>query len=146
MKKIILLLLVVFTFSEVHSAVIKSGDEDQLSSLLDSFSVSMVNKDKIWMGANISDACLMYDPSGITLDKPGIIKTFSEGIYNISKASVSNKVFKVAGADANGSAEFIVEGIGNINGDSFSLNGNYKFSVKFRKSDKGWQISEVLIN
>lgn len=86
MKKSILLLLIAFIFSLVYaSAPVKISDEDQLSSLLDSFSVSMVKKDKIWMGANIADACLLYDPSGITLDKPGIIKTFSEGYITLAK-------------------------------------------------------------
>lgn len=146
MKKIILLLFVAFTFSEAHSTVIKSGDEDQLSSLLDSFSVAMVKKDKVWMAANLSGDCKMYEPTGNTLDRTGIIKTFTEGIYNVSKSSAIKKVFKIDGANAGGSADFNVEGTGNINGNIMDIAGTYLFNLKFKKSDNGWQISEITIN
>lgn len=135
-----------FTLSEVQASPVKINDEDILSSLLDSFSVALVKKDKVWMGANIAEACKMYDPSGAVLSKTAIIKTFSEGIYDISKSSVSNKAFIVNGTNADGSADFSVEGIGKVNGDSIDLTGMYKFSLKFSKSDKGWQIAEITVN
>ena len=135
-----------FTFSEAHSTIIKSDDEDQLSSLLDSFSVAMVKKDKAWMAANLSEGCKMYEPAGNTLDRTGIIKTFTEGIYNLSKSSAIKKVFKIDGADAEGSADFNVEGTGNINGNMMDIAGTYRFNLKFKKSDNGWQISEITIN
>lgn len=145
MRKFILLLFIAFTFSEVQAAPDKFSDEAQLSSLLDSFSVAIVKKDKAWMSANIADTCMMYNPSGTPLDKAAIIKVFTEGIYNISKSSVNKKAFKVDGAGAGGSADFIVEGIGKINGDSVDISGTYQFSLKFKKADKGWQISEIVI-
>ncbi len=146
MKKIILLLFVAFAFSEAHPTVIQSGDEDQLSSLLDSFSVAMVKKDKAWMAVNLSGDCKMYEPAGNTLDRAGIIRTFTEGIYNVSKSSALKKVFKIDGADAYGSADFNVEGTGNVNGNMMDIAGTYLFNLKFKKSDNGWQISEISIN
>lgn len=146
MKKLILLLFVAFTFTEAHSALIRSGDEDQLSSLLDSFSVSMVKKDKAWMSLNLSESCKMYEPAGNILDKTGIIKIFTEGVYNISRSSAINKAFKIDGSDAGGSADFNVEGTGNINGSTMDIAGTYRFDLKFKKSDSGWQISEISIN
>lgn len=145
MKKFILLLFVAFTFSEVHSANLKFDGEDQLSSLLDSFSVAMVKKNKAWMGANLTDACVMYDPTGATLNKAAIIKIFTEGVYNISKSSTNNKTFKLEGIGATGLATFDVEGTAIINGESNDISGSYKFSIKFKKTDKGWQISEIAI-
>lgn len=146
LRKIILLLFVAFTFSEAHSNVIKSGDEDLLSSLIDSFSVAMVKKDKAWMSANLTGGCKMFEPTGNVLDRTGIIRTFTEGIYNVSKSSAVKKVFKIDGADAGGSADFNVEGTGNINGNMMDIAGTYLFNLKFKKSDSGWQISEIMIN
>lgn len=145
MKKFILLLFVAFTFSEVHSANLKFTGEDQLSSLLDSFSVAMVKKNKAWIGTNLTDSCVMYDPTGATLNKAAIIKIFTGGVYNISKSAVNNKVFKLEGMDASGSAIFNVEGTANINGGSSDLSGGYKLSVKFKKTDKGWKISGISV-
>ena len=49
------MLFVAFTLSEAHSAVIKTGDEDQLKGLLDSFAVAIVKKDKAWIVSNLID-------------------------------------------------------------------------------------------
>lgn len=145
MKKIVLLLILAFSLSEAHSAILKVSDEDQLSGLLDSFSVAMVKKNKAWMLANLTESCIMHEPGGNTLDKTGIIRTFTEGVYNIDQSIAGNKAFKVDGFDAGGSADFSVEGVGNINGNTVDINGTYRFTMKFRKSDKGWQISEMII-
>ena len=88
----------------------------------------------------------MYEPAGNTLDRAGIIRTFTEGIYNVSKSSALKKVFKIDGADAYGSADFNVEGTGNVNGNMMDIAGTYLFNLKFKKSDNGWQISEISIN
>jgi hypothetical protein len=45
LKKFLLILFVAFSLSEVHAAA-KTGDEDQLKSLVDSFAIAIVKKDK----------------------------------------------------------------------------------------------------
>ena len=85
MKKLLILLFVAFSFTEARSTQLSVGDEDQLSSLIDSFSVAIVKKDKVWMLSHLSDACKMYEPTGNTLNRAGIIRTFTEVVYNISK-------------------------------------------------------------
>lgn len=146
MKKFLLVLFVAFSLSEVHAAAAKTGDEDQLKSLVDSFAIAIVKKDKAWIVSNLSETCKMYEPSGNTLDRAGIVYTFTEGIYDISKSAALNKAFKVDGIAAGGSADFDVEGVGNINGNRVDIAGSYRFNLKFIKSDKGWMISEVIIN
>jgi hypothetical protein len=146
MKKILVLLFVVFSFTEAHSAQISSGDEDQLSSLIDSFSVAIVKKDKAWMLTNLSEACKMYEPTGTTLNRAGIIMTFTQGVYNISKSAAVNRTYKIDGADAGASADFNVEGVGKVNGGEMDITGSYRFNLKFKKSVSGWQISEIVIN
>jgi hypothetical protein len=145
-KKLLILLFVAFSFTEVRSAQFTSGDEDQLNSLIDSFSVAIVKKDKAWMLSHLSDVCKMYEPTGNTLNRAGIIMTFTEGVYNISKSDVVNRTFKINGADAGASADFNVEGVGKVNGGEMDITGSYRFSLKFKKSDGGWQISEIVIN
>lgn len=145
MKKLILLFFIAFTLTDVYSARIVAGDEELLAGLVDSFAVAMVKKDKVWMANNLSDACKMYDPSGAALDKASTIKTFTEGIYDIKKSASSNKSFMVNGSDAGGSTDYTVEGTGLINGNTMDITGTYKFSLKFKKAAKGWQISEILI-
>ena len=54
-----------FSLSEVHAAVAKTGDEDQLKSLVDSFAVAIVKKDKVWIVSNLSETCKMYEPTVI---------------------------------------------------------------------------------
>jgi hypothetical protein len=51
----------------------------------------------------------MYDPSGIILDKAAIMKSFTQGIYDISKASVNNRVSKVNGTVAIGSVNLLLK-------------------------------------
>lgn len=146
MKKIILLFFfVAFTLTEAYSAKSVASDEGLLAGLVDSFAVAMVKKDKVWMTNNLNDSCKMYDPSGVTLDKTSTIRTFTQGIYDIKKSASSNKSFLVNGSSAEGSVDYTVEGTGLINGDRMDITGTYKFSLKFKKSAKGWQIAEILI-
>lgn len=146
MKKLLILLFVAFSFTEVRSAQFTSGDEDQLSSLIDSFSVAIVKKDKAWMLSHLSDVCKMYEPTGNTLNRAGIIMTFTQGVYNISKSNAVNRSFKIEGADAGASADFNVVGVGKVNGGVMDITGSYRFNLKFKKSNSGWQISEIVIN
>ena len=146
MKKFLLVLFVAFTLSEVHAAAFKTGDEDQLKGLLDSFAVAIVKKDKAWIVSNLSETCKMYEPTGTILDRNGIVYTFTGGIYNISKSTALNKTFKIDGTDADGTADFAVEGIGTVNGNQMDLTGSYRFNLKFKRSDNGWKISEIIIN
>ncbi|NQV76380.1 MAG: hypothetical protein HQ491_10055 [Bacteroidetes bacterium] len=146
MKKLLVLLFVAFLFTEARSAQFTSSDEDQLSSLIDSFSVAIVKKDKVWMLSHLSDACKMYEPTGNTLNRAGIIMTFAEGVYNITKSEAINKTYKINGSEAEVSADFNVQGVGKVNGNQMDITGSYRFNLKFKKSDIGWQISEIVIN
>jgi hypothetical protein len=145
-KKLLVLLFVAFLFTEARSAQFTSSDEDQLSSLIDSFSVAIVKKDKVWMLSHLSDACKMYEPTGNTLNRAGIIMTFAEGVYNITKSEAINKTYKINGSEAEVSADFNVQGVGKVNGNQMDITGSYRFNLKFKKSDIGWQISEIVIN
>lgn len=146
MKKLLVFLFVAFLFTEARSAQFTSSDEDQLSSLIDSFSVAIVKKDKVWMLSHLSDACKMYEPTGNTLNRAGIIMTFAEGVYNITKSEAINKTYKINGSEAEVSADFNVQGVGKVNGNQMDITGSYRFNLKFKKSDIGWQISEIVIN
>jgi len=145
-KKLLVFLFVAFLFTEARSAQFTSSDEDQLSSLIDSFSVAIVKKDKVWMLSHLSDACKMYEPTGNTLNRAGIIMTFAEGVYNITKSEAINKTYKINGSEAEVSADFNVQGVGKVNGNQMDITGSYRFNLKFKKSDIGWQISEIVIN
>jgi hypothetical protein len=145
-KKLLVLLFVAFLFTEARSAQFTSSDEDQLSSLIDSFSVAIVKKDKVWMLSHLSDACKMYEPTGNTLNRAGIIMTFAEGVYNITKSEAINKTYKINVSEAEVSADFNVQGVGKVNGNQMDITGSYRFNLKFKKSDIGWQISEIVIN
>lgn len=146
MKKFLLMLFVAFTLSETHATEIKSSDEEQLKSLLDSFSVALVKKDKSWMISNLSETCKMYEPSGSTLDRQSIVDTFTEGVYTISKSTALNKTFKIAAEAADGFADFEVEGVGVVNGNRMDITGLYRFNMKFQKLGSIWKISEIIIN
>ena len=146
MKKLLVLLFVAFLFTEARSAQFSSADDDQLSSLIDSFSVAIVKKDKAWMLSHLSDDCKMYEPTGNTLNRAGIIMTFTEGIYNITKSEAINKTYKINGSEAGVSADFNVQGVGKINGNQMDITGSYRFNLKFKKLEIGWQISEMVIN
>ena len=146
MKKFLLMLFIAFSLSEAYGINVKTSDEDQLKSLVDSFSIAIVKKDKAWMGAKLSETCKMYEPSGSTLDKSGIIYTFTGGIYDVSKSSALNKSFTIEAAYATGLADFDVMGVANLNGNRMDIAGSYRFNLKFVKSDKGCTISEITIN
>jgi hypothetical protein len=49
-------------------------------------------------------------------------------------------------SDATGSVDFDVMGVANLDGNRMDIAGSYKFNLKFVKSDKGWMISEIIIN
>ncbi len=146
MKRFLLMLFVVFSLSEAFAINVNISDEDQLKSLVDSFSIAIVKKDKAWMGAKLSETCKMYEPSGSTLDKAGIIYIFTGGIYDVSKSTALNKSFTIEAAAATGSVDFDVMGVANLDGNRMDIAGSYKFNFKFVKSDKGWTISEITIN
>jgi hypothetical protein len=146
MKKLLLIFFLAFTVSHVNSAPLRLVNEDKLSSLLDSFSVALVKKDKVWMQANLNDGCKMYDPTGSTLNKSSIIMAFTEGIYSISKSEALNRSIKINGTQADVSADLKVEGFGNINGSEMDITGTYRFNLKFVLVESNWQISEITIN
>lgn len=146
MKKLLIILLIVFTSSVGNATSITSINEDKLSSLVDSFTVALVKKDKVWMQANLNEACKMYEPTGSTLNKSTIIMAFTQGVYSISKSEAINRTFKINGSQADASADLKVEGLGNINGNEMDITGTYRFNLKFILVDSNWQISEITIN
>ena len=146
MKKILFVLFLVFTVHAVNSNPLPIGNEDQLNILIDNFSESIVKKDKEWMQANLSDACKMYEPTGSTLNKSGIIMAFTQGIYAISNSEALNKTFKIDGMKADASANLKVEGLATINGSEMDISGTYRFNLKFALVDTTWQISEITIS
>lgn len=146
MKHLLIIFLLAFTVNTVNSTPLPSSDEDQLSSLVDSFSLALVKKDKVWMQANLNDGCKMYEPTGSTLNKSGIIMAFTQGFYSISKSEALNRSFKIDGSKADASADLKVEGIGNINGNEMDITGTYRFNLKFTLVESTWQISEITIS
>lgn len=135
-----------FSLSEAYATDVKISDEDQLKSLVDSFAIAIVKKDKAWMVSHLIETCKMYEPSGSTLDRAGIIYTFTGGIYDVSKSTALNKSFTIEAAAAAGSADFDVQGVANLDGNRMDIAGSYRFNLKFIKAEKGWMISEVIIN
>ncbi len=146
MKKFLLVLFVAFSLSEAYAINVKVSDEDQLKSLVDSFAVAIVKKNKAWMVSNLSETCKMYEPAGSTLDRAGIIYTFTGGIYDVSRSTALNKSFTIEAATADGLADFEVQGVANLDGNRMDIAGTYRFNLKFVKSDKGWIISGITIN
>lgn len=146
MNRLLIIIFLAFTFTAVKSSPLPSSNEEQLSSLIDSFSVALVKKDKLWMQANLSNECKMYEPTGSTLNKSGIIMAFTQGIYSISKSEALNRSFKVNGSQADANADLKVEGLGNINGSEMDITGTYRFNLKFVLVESTWQISEITIN
>jgi hypothetical protein len=142
-KRLSVLLVILLGFGQAFSAI---DDQKDLAALADNFAIAMAKKDKAWMEANLSDGCVMQLPSGDSVNKNFAVKAFTGELYEISKASASNKSFMVAGSNAGGSADFTVEGVGKMGGQAQDITGTYNLSLKFKKSDKGWQISEILVN
>lgn len=140
-----LVFLVVVTFSQSFSSLI-GDDKQDLNALADGFAVAMVKKDKAWMEANLTSSCVMISPSSETLDKALTIKAFCGEVYDIKKSSASNKAFMIAGNEAGGSADYTVEGVTKTASEIIDIAGTYKLSFKLKKSDKGWQISEIVVN
>ena len=125
-----------FSFSRVD-------DQKDLSTLADGFALAMSKKDKVWMDANLTNECMTYMPTGESINKQTTIQAFTGAIYNIKKSSTANKSFVVSEKDAGGSADFTVEGSGSNGGE---ISGTYKLSFKFKNTETGWKISEILIN
>jgi hypothetical protein len=145
-KHLLILFFLAFTFTSVKSAPVETTNEDQLSSLIDSFSVALVKKDKLWMQANLNDACKMYEPTGSTLNKSGIIMAFTQGIYSISNSEALNRKVNINGSKADASADLKVGGVANINGSEMDITGTYRFNLKFVLVESTWQISEITIS
>jgi hypothetical protein len=146
MKKYLLLVFLAFAVSNVNSTPLHPVNEEKLTSLVDSFSVALVKKDKVWMQANLNADCKMYDPTGSTLNKSSIIMAFTEGVYSINKSEALNKNIKINGNQADISADLKVEGLANIGGGEMDITGTYRFNLKFVLLDTTWQISEITIN
>lgn len=119
-----------------------ADDQKDLVAIADGFATAMSKKDKTWMEANFTNECITFSPSGEQLNKQSMIHAFTGGIYNISKSSANNKSFKVEDKDAGGSADYTVEG--DMSGNDIS--GTYKLSFKFKKTDTGWKVAEILIH
>lgn len=119
-----------------------ADDQKDLTVIADGFATAMSKKDKAWMEANFTEDCVTYAPSGEQLNKKATIHAFSGGVYDITKSSASNKSFMVADKEAGGSADYTVEG--SMSGNDIS--GTYKLSLKFKKTETGWKVSEILIN
>ncbi len=134
-------LLTLFIFSTAFSFSV-ADDQKDLAAIADGFAAAMSKKDKAWMEANFTNECVTYAPSGEQLNKKATIHAFSGGVYDITKSSASNKAFMVADNDAGGSADYTVEGT--MSGNDIS--GTYNLSFKFKKTDSGWKVSEILIN
>ena len=144
-KGLSLFLVILLAFTQTFAAFV-SDDKADLEALADNFAIAMAKKDRAWMAANLSDDCVMYLPSGDSVKKDFAIKAFTGELYDIKVASASSKSFMIAGATAGGSADFTVEGQGKMGGQSEDISGTYNLAFKFKKSDKGWQISEILVN
>lgn len=135
------ILLVLFIVSSAFSFSV-ADDQKDLTAIADGFAMAMSKKDKGWMEANFTNECITYAPSGEQLNKQAAISAFSGGVYDITKSSASNKSFMVADKEAGGSADYTVEG--SMSGNDIS--GTYRLSFKFKRTDTGWKISEILIN
>lgn len=146
MRKFVLFILCIFVVGTAKSATSLSVNDGQITSLVDSFSVALVKKDKAWMQANLSDACKMYEPTGNTLNKSTIIMAFTQGVYAISKSEALNKSIKINGAQADVSADLRVEGMGNVNGSEMDISNTYRLDLKFVQVDNNWKISEITIS
>ena len=80
MKKYLFIVFLAFAVSNVNSAPLHAVNEEKLTSLVDSFSVALVKKDKAWMQANLNADCKMYDPTGSTLNLSRMFLTFTEAV------------------------------------------------------------------
>ena len=132
----LLLFTPAFAFSRID-------DQKDLAALADGFALAMSKKDKTWLDANLTNECMTYMPSGESINKQTTIQAFTGAVYDIKKSSAANKSFMVAEMDAGGSADYTVEGFGSEGGE---IKGTYKLSFKFKKTELGWKIAEILIN
>lgn len=119
-----------------------ADDQKDLAAIADGFAAAMSKKDKAWMEANFTNECITYAPSGEQLNRQATIHAFSGGVYDIRKSSANNKLFKIDNKEGSGSADYTVEG--DMSGNDIS--GTYKLSFKFKKTDSGWKVAEILIH
>ncbi len=136
------ILITLLIFSQAFSFSVRDDQKD-VAALADGFAVAMAKKDKMWMDTNFTNECLTYVPSGQTLNKQATIQAFTGGVYDIKKSTAENKSFMISDKDAGGSADYTVEG---TMPDGNDISGTYKLSFKFKKTDAGWKISEILVN
>jgi hypothetical protein len=132
----LLFILPAFSFAKID-------DQKELAELADGFAVAMSKKDKVWMETNLANECMTYMPTGESVNKQSTIQAFTGAIYDIQKSSAANKSFTVTEQQAGGSADYTVEGSASGGED---ISGTYKLSFKFKKTEAGWKISEILIN
>ena len=142
-KKSISLVLIVLLFVSQAFSSAEIDDQKDLGALADGFALAMSKKDKVWMDTNLTNECMTYMPTGESINKQTTIQAFTGAIYDIKKSSTANKSFVISEKDAGGSADFTVEGSGSNGGE---ISGTYKLSFKFKNTETGWKISEILIN
>lgn len=134
---VITLLFVSQTFSFT-----RADDQNELATLADGFASAMSKKDKVWMDANLTSECMTYMPTGESVNKQSTIQAFTGALYDIQKSSAANKSFLITDQQAGGSADYTVEGSASGGTD---ISGTYKLSFKFKKTESGWKISEIMI-
>lgn len=141
-KVTILALIALFIVPQAYSFS-PVDDEKELTSLAEGFALAMSKKDKEWMEINLTSECMTHVPTGESINKQSTIQAFTGAVYDIKKSSVGNKSFGITEMEAVGSADYTVEG--SVSGGD-DISGTYKLSFKFKKTDAGWKISEILIN
>lgn len=137
------LIMIALLFVSQAFSFPQPDDQKDLAILADGFALAMSKKDKVWMDANLTSECMTYMPTGESVNKQSTIQAFTGAIYDIQKSSAANKSFMITEQQAGGSADYTVEGSASGGTD---ISGTYKLSFKFRKTELGWKISEILIN
>ena len=143
LKKSTGLLVIALLFVSQSFSFSRVDDQQDLATLADGFALAMSKKDKAWMDANLTNECMTYMPTGESANKQSTIQAFTGAIYDIQKSATSNKSFMVTEMEAGGSADYTVEGSASGGSD---ISGTYKLSFKFKKTESGWKISEILVN
>lgn len=141
-KSIGLIIIALFFVCQVFSLT-RADDQKDLSTLADGFALAMSKKDKGWMNTNFTSECMTYMPTGESVSKQLTIEAFTGTVYDIQKSTATNKSFMVTEQQAGGSADFTVEGSASGGAD---ISGTYKLSFKFKRTESGWKISEILIH
>ena len=137
------LLVIALLFVSQTFSISRVDDQKDLATLTDAFALAMSKKDKAWMDANLTNECMTYMPTGESVNKQSTIHAFTGAVYDIQKSATSNKSFMVTEMEASGSADYTVEGSESGGSD---ISGTYRLSFKFKKTELGWKISEILVN